>query len=85
MPSLHNGYDPDAELPAKLAHVMFSAVERKYGRLICEVRKEWERRFAGSDPSDACVTVRINGTNSREFARHFPLEHSRRLGSFVRN
>jgi hypothetical protein len=85
MPRLHNGYEPDAELPVKLAQAMLSAVERNYGRLICEARKEWQRRCLGFDPSDACVTVRINGTNSREFVRRFPLEHSRRLGSFVRN
>jgi hypothetical protein len=63
----------------------FRTLEKKYGRLISEARKEWERRFAGSDPGDACVTVRINGVDSRTFGRLFPLEYSRRLESFASN
>lgn len=82
---LHNGYESSGELPRKFAEVMLRAVGRNHGRLIAEARKEWERRFAGRDPSDACVTVRISGSDSREFARLFPLEFSRRLEPFVIN
>jgi hypothetical protein len=85
MTCLHNGYKPNGELPRKVAQAMLRAVERNYGRLIAEARKEWERRCAGRDPSDACVTVRVNGRDSREFARLFPLEFSRRLERFVTN
>jgi hypothetical protein len=85
MPRLHHGYDRGAELSVKLAQAMLNAVERQYGRLICEARKKWEHSFAGSDPSDVCVTVRINGTDSREFARRFPLEHPKKLGIFLSN
>ena len=28
-------------------------------RLLGAAKKEWESRFAGNDPSDACVSVRI--------------------------
>jgi hypothetical protein len=80
-----NGYQSENALPAKLAQIMLRAVERKYDRLIRAARKEWERRFAGSDPSDACITIRINGVDSREFARFFPLEYSGRPEPFLTN
>ena len=80
-----NGYQSKNGLPAKLAQTMLRTVEKKYDRLIRTARKEWERNFARSDPSDACVTVRINGVDSREFARFFPLEYSRRPELFLTN
>jgi hypothetical protein len=80
-----NVYEPSHALPTKLAQTMLQAVQKKYGRLIRTARKDWERRFAGADPSDACVTVRITGSNSREFARFFPLEFPQRPKRFVRN
>ena len=30
-----------------------------HARLLEAAKQEWESRFAGPDPSDACVTVRI--------------------------
>jgi hypothetical protein len=30
-----------------------------YQKLLALARIEWERRFAGKDPSDACASVRI--------------------------
>lgn len=51
----------DAELTAGLRN----ALEGKYGRILQAARREWERSFAGSDPSNACVSVRISGTNGR--------------------
>jgi hypothetical protein len=85
MTYLHTGYEPNGDLPCQLAQAMLRAVQRNYGRLIAEARKEWERRFADSDPSDACVTVRVSGSNSREFSRLFPLESFRQLEPFVIN
>jgi hypothetical protein len=35
------------------------AIDVAYRRLIRVARNEWERRFAGKDPSDACVSVRV--------------------------
>ena len=85
MTDLCNGYEPKSELPAKLAQAMLQAVEKKYGRLIRAARKEWERKFAGSDPSDACVTVRIGVGESHELARMFPLQPARALEPFLTN
>jgi hypothetical protein len=36
------------------------ALDNNFQRLRETARREWETRFAGNDPSDACVTVRIN-------------------------
>jgi hypothetical protein len=82
MTCLHNAYEPNGELSRKVAQAMLRTVERNYGRLIAEARKEWERRFAGRDPSDACVTVRVSSTDSRQFASLFPLESSPTVGTF---
>ncbi len=35
-------------------------LENKYGRILRTAEREWTRRFAGRDPSDACVSVRIS-------------------------
>lgn len=54
---------------------MLRAIEKKYGALICAARKEWEHRFAGRDPADACVTVHISaGISPEDRARMFPFE-----------
>jgi hypothetical protein len=36
------------------------AIDDRYRRLIESAKEEWERTFAGHDPSDACVNVRVN-------------------------
>jgi hypothetical protein len=36
------------------------AIEISYRRLFESAATEWEQRFAGQDPSDACVRVRIS-------------------------
>jgi hypothetical protein len=35
------------------------ALDQNYRQILERARNEWERKFAGSDPSDACVSVRI--------------------------
>jgi hypothetical protein len=35
------------------------AIDCNYRRLIESARREWELRFAGKDPSDACARVRV--------------------------
>lgn len=35
-------------------------LEKRYGRIRRSAGAEWDRRFAGGDPSDACVSVRIS-------------------------
>jgi hypothetical protein len=40
------------------------AIETSYQRLIESAREEWERRFAGKDPSDDSVSIRISSTTT---------------------
>lgn len=40
------------------------ALDLSYQRLARVARTEWERRFGGNDPSDACVSVRISGATA---------------------
>ncbi|HEX8680267.1 MAG TPA: hypothetical protein VF683_09925 [Chthoniobacterales bacterium] len=49
----------------ELAAGLRTAIDGKYGRIFQAARREWERTFAGRDPSDACVSVRISGGNGR--------------------
>jgi hypothetical protein len=51
-----HGYHSNRELVEGLQ----KALEKNYGRILRAAGKEWERRFAGKDPSDACVSVRIS-------------------------
>jgi len=44
-----------AEVIAGLRH----ALDMHYGRFVKAARADWER-LIGSDPSDACVTVRVS-------------------------
>jgi hypothetical protein len=36
------------------------ALDLNYARVLAAAQTRWEQNFAGNDPSDACVTVRIN-------------------------
>jgi hypothetical protein len=56
-PALTNGRFPTREVADGLRH----SLNNNFGRLIGAAGREWERRFAGTDPSDACVSVRISG------------------------
>jgi hypothetical protein len=68
------------ELSRQVVQAMLRVMQRKQGELINAARKEWECKFAGSDPSDACVSVRIGaGSASSDFSRMFPLPSSRGL------
>ena len=51
-----HGYHSNRELVDGLQ----KALEKNYGRILRAAGKEWERRFAGKDPSDACVSIRIS-------------------------
>jgi hypothetical protein len=48
------------------------AIDNSSRRLLESARVEWERRFAARDPSDACVSVRINSTATEMPASALP-------------
>lgn len=44
------------------------ALDMNYAGLLETAKEEWERNFAGKDPSDACVSVRIRSGDSQELS-----------------
>ena len=36
------------------------ALDVNYARVLATAQTQWEQNFAGNDPSDACVSVRIS-------------------------
>ena len=45
------------------------ALDRNYRRVLQTARADWERLFAGKDPSDACVSVRVTVGDSEPETR----------------
>lgn len=43
----------------RLIDELRDALDRNYDRLRATAKQQWEHNFAGKDPSDACVSVRI--------------------------
>ena len=43
-----------------LIHRMRQSLNINYPKLFEVAKKHWERSFAGKDPSDACVSVRVS-------------------------
>jgi hypothetical protein len=41
------------------------ALDMNYSRLLETAKQQWERNFAGKDPSDACVSVRVTSGDSQ--------------------
>ena len=56
----------------KLASTLRHTLDRKYQGLFRSAQAGWERYFAGSDPSDSCVTIRISAGAGRDQRDSFP-------------
>lgn len=41
------------------------ALDVNYARLLANAQQQWEHNFAGKDPSDACVSVRVSTGDSQ--------------------
>jgi len=44
----------------RLIQGLRQALDMNHARLLATAQTRWEQNFAGKDPSDACVTVRIS-------------------------
>lgn len=44
----------------QLAESLRQALAQQYGQMFASAQQNWERYFAGQDPSDACVSVRVS-------------------------
>ena len=49
----------------RLIDELRQALDRNYARLRATARQQWEHNFAGKDPSDACVSVRVTSGDSQ--------------------
>ena len=50
----------DELLKIEIVEGLNRALDKNFQRVRENTRREWESRFAGPDPSDACVSVRIH-------------------------
>jgi hypothetical protein len=42
------------------------ALDLNYARLLASAKQQWEHNFAGKDPSDSCVSVRVTSGDSQK-------------------
>jgi hypothetical protein len=57
---VHRFQVPNARLTnQQLVSGLQSSLDKNYSRIFAAAKAEWERRFSGKDPSDACVSVRV--------------------------
>ena len=57
---LHNTLSSSARIPTRqLADGFRQSLNKSYGRVFSAAQAQWEQKFAGKEPSDACVRVRI--------------------------
>jgi hypothetical protein len=54
----YSGFE-DAVIQHQLTSGLRHSIDLRFRRLFDTAKVEWERRFAGPDPSDACVSVRV--------------------------
>jgi|GEM_PF-1469133 len=59
--NLRNNDDDDRRLIDGLRQ----GLEINYSRLLETAKRQWENNFAGKDPSDACVSVRVSSGDSQ--------------------
>ncbi len=62
----------DQMIKYELVEGLQRAIDYSYRRLFESAKQEWERRFAGKDPSDACVSVRIDSITAETSAKAPP-------------
>lgn len=47
-------------LNRQLVDGLRTALDKNYSRIRAAAQREWERKFGSSDPSNACVSVRVS-------------------------
>jgi hypothetical protein len=56
----------------ELVEELQRVIDRNFRRLLETARNNWERNFAGKDPSDACVSVRTHSAETAIKTRAVP-------------
>ncbi len=62
----------DQMIKYELVEGLQRSIDNSYRRLFESAKQEWERRFAGNDPSDACVSIRIDSFTAETSAKALP-------------
>ncbi len=62
----------DQMIKYELIEGLQRAIDNSYWRLRETARHEWESRFASKDPSDACVSIRIDSITAETPAKALP-------------
>jgi hypothetical protein len=57
--------DPVRHENRRLIDGLRQALDLNHARLLATAKLQWEHDFAGKDPSDACVSVRVTGGDSQ--------------------
>ena len=57
---LHDRISAKANVTRELAATLRTSLDRKYNQVLGAAAARWDQKFAGKDPSDACVSVRIS-------------------------
>lgn len=60
------------DIAGEIAEGMLRTVNRNHRQILEAAQKEWECKYAGSDPSDACVSVCIGSDEPRKIAHYSP-------------
>jgi hypothetical protein len=69
MNSLFSGACNKNSIGRELVATFRSTLDKKYQQVLRGAEARWERDFAGKDPSDACVSVRISGFTAHDFLK----------------
>jgi hypothetical protein len=65
---MNTGFEAHDANNRRLVGGLRQALDMAYGRLLETARQEWEHNFAGKDPSDACVSVRVSPGDSQRLS-----------------
>jgi hypothetical protein len=62
---VNTGLENDDADHRRLIVSLRQSLDMTYARMLETAREKWELNFAGQDPSDACVSVRIGSGGSQ--------------------
>jgi hypothetical protein len=58
----------------ELTGTLKPAIDNNFQRIVKNARNQWQQKFAGNDPADSCVSVKI--TNPKKSSRSSPVRAS---------
>ena len=65
---MNTGLKTDDANHRRLIASLMQSLDMTYARMVETARQRWEHNFAGNDPSDACVSVRVGSGDSQRLS-----------------